>query len=305
MRILHLSDVHVPVPLSAIPARDWLSKRAIGGLNYLVRRGPRFVHAVEKLASLARFAEEERVDLVICSGDFTVLGTEPEHAAAARAIEPLTKRPLGFFSVPGNHDVYLSDSVRAQRFMRHFEPLNRLPEGADELPSLATDGLYPRVRRYPGDVAVLGIESARPNPQPWRSSGRIPERQLEGLRTALMHPAIASSFKIVVTHYAPRLASGRPDSESHGLENADALLEILRPHARTCLLHGHVHRRYALTLPGFGPTILCAGSTTERGHEGAWLLEIEGGRASAEALRYDASYLRTGYLRTGERIPLS
>jgi hypothetical protein len=34
VRILHLSDVHVPVPLSAIPARDWLSKRAIGGLNY-------------------------------------------------------------------------------------------------------------------------------------------------------------------------------------------------------------------------------------------------------------------------------
>lgn len=301
MRILHLSDVHVPVPLSSIPLRDWLSKRAVGGLNYLVRRGPRFAHAVEKLAALARFADAQSVDLVILSGDFTVLGTEPEHLAAKQAIEPLTQRPLGFFSVPGNHDVYLSDAVHAQRFLRYFEPLNRLPEGAEELVSLRTDGLYPRVRRYPDDVAVIAIESARPNPQPWRSSGRIPEAQLAGLRAALLHPAIASSFKVVVTHYAPRLANGRPDSVNHGLTNADALLEILRPHARTCLLHGHVHHRYALTLPGFGPTILCAGSTTERGHEGAWLLDLTGERGDATALAYDG----TAYLLVGAPFALS
>jgi 3',5'-cyclic AMP phosphodiesterase CpdA len=273
MRLLHLSDVHVPVPLRAIPARDWVSKRAIGGLNYLVRRGPRFADAVSKLASLAVFAEEQNIDAVICSGDFTVLGTEPEHVAAAAAMAPLTKRPRGFFAVPGNHDVYLDDAVKNERFRRHFEPLIG-GHGEQLIEGLATDGLYPRVWKLNDEVALIAIESARPNPQPWRSSGRIPSAQLEGLMRALAHPSLAACFKVVVTHYAPRLWDGRPDSRGHGLENADQLLLLLRDSQRTCLLHGHVHRRYAVKVPGVTPMLLCAGSTTEAGHSGGWIVDL-------------------------------
>lgn len=283
MRLLHLSDVHVPVPLTAIPPRDWISKRAIGGLNYLVRRGPRFADAVTKLAQLAVFAEEQAIDAVVCSGDFTVLGTEPEHVAAAAAIAPLTKRPLGFFAVPGNHDVYLDDAVKNERFKRHFEPLIG-GRGEQVVEGLACDGLYPRVWKLSEEVALIAIESARPNPQPWRSSGRIPSAQLEGLARALAHPALADCFKVVVTHYAPRLWDGRPDSRGHGLENADQLLLLLRASRRTCLLHGHVHRRYAVNVPDVAPTLLCAGSTTERGHSGGWILDLDG---APRALAYE------------------
>jgi len=273
MRVLHLSDVHVPVPLRAIPARDWISKRAIGGLHYLVRRGPRFADAVTKLAALAVFAEEQNIDAVVCSGDFTVLGTEPEHVAAAAAIEPLTHRPRGFFAVPGNHDVYLDDAVKNERFARHFEPMIG-GRGEVVIDGVATDGLYPRAWKLDDEVALIAVESARPNPQPWRSSGRIPSAQLEGLARALAHPALQGCFKMVMTHYAPRLWDGRPDGRAHGLENADALLLVLRDSARTCLLHGHVHRRYAVNVPGVAPTLLCAGSTTEAGHSGGWILEL-------------------------------
>lgn len=295
-KILHVSDVHVPVPVGAIPLADWFSKRAMGGLNYLVRRGPRFAAAEAKLVELGRFAEAEDVDLVVASGDFTVLGTEPEHEVARRAVLPLTRRPEGLFAIPGNHDVYLSDAVKAERFRRHFGDLVL----AADLPSLATDGIYPLVRRVGEHVALIAIDSTRPNPQPWRSSGRIPDAQLAGLRTALSDPSLAGRFKIVVTHYAPRLWNGQPDSRGHGLTNADALLAILAPHARTCLLHGHVHRRYAVAIPGVGPTLLCAGSSTELGHEGAWLLEIDG--TSAHAFAVDRG--EAGYRKTGERHAL-
>ena len=296
LRVLHVSDVHVPVPVGAIPAADWLSKRAIGGLNYLLRRGPRFAEAEAKLAELGRFAADEAVDLVVASGDFTVLGTEPEHARARQAIRPLAGRPEGLFAVPGNHDVYLDDAVRAERFRRHFGDLVL----AADLPSLAVDGPYPLVRRIGEHVALLAVDSTRPNPQPWRSSGRIPEAQLEGLRRALAEPALRDRFKVVVTHYAPRLWDGRPDRRSHGLENADALLEVLAPHTRTCLLHGHVHRRYAVKVPGVGPTLLCAGSSTERGHEGAWLLELGAGPCRALAVERGPS----GYRQSGEIVAL-
>jgi 3',5'-cyclic AMP phosphodiesterase CpdA len=299
MRILHVSDIHVPVPVSVIPKRDWLSKRAMGGLNYLLHRGPRFADAELKMAHLATFAEAENVDLVICTGDLTVLGTEPEHLVARRAIEPLAKRPAGFLAVPGNHDVYLKDSVEAGRFERHFGDLIVAREG-ELMSSLATDGLYPRVWRMK-DVAVIAIESARPNPQPWRSSGRVPAAQLRGLHTALHHPSLRAHFKLVITHYAPRLWDGRPDSPSHGLDNADELLEVLRPHARTSLLHGHIHRRYALTLPGIGPTILCAGSGTERGHSGGWILEIDATQSLAHGYQHDGQR----YARTGDSVVLA
>lgn len=296
LRVLHVSDVHVPVPVSAIPVSAWLSKRAMGGLNYLVRRGPRFAAAEQKLAELGRFAEAEGVDLVVASGDFTVLGTEVEHELARRAIAPLTQRPSGFFAIPGNHDVYLADAVRAERFRRFFGDLS-LPA---DLGSLATDGPYPLVRRVGEHVALIAVDSTRPNPQPWRSSGRIPEAQLSGLRAALSDASLAGRFKVVVTHYAPRLWNGQPDRRLHGLENADALLEVLAPHARTTLLHGHVHRRYAVKVPGVGPTLLCAGSSTELGHEGAWLLEL--GPSSAQALAVERA--DGGYRTTGERVPL-
>ena len=106
IRVLHFSDVHVDVPFRDMPAREFLGKRLIGGANLLLRRKRLFRDARAKLAALARFADEQAVDLAICTGDYTALGTGPELAAARAAIEPLTRRPRGFVTVPGNHDLY-------------------------------------------------------------------------------------------------------------------------------------------------------------------------------------------------------
>ncbi len=282
IRVLHFSDVHVDLPLTSLPWTTWLGKRAIGGLNHALRRRKHFVHAVDKLGELARFADEQRIDLALCTGDYTILGTLPELDLAARSIEPLTKRPLGFATVPGNHDVYLGDSVREARFEKHFAKWM-----VSDRPDLATDGAFPFVRLIGDALAVVGVSSARPNPEPWRSSGRIPDLQLDGLRRVLAEPSVRDRFVIVMTHYAPRLWNGRPDSVTHGLENADALLEILATIPRGCLLHGHVHRRYALRVPSVTPMLLGAGSTTQEGREGLWVIEVERDRATATPGGYE------------------
>jgi 3',5'-cyclic AMP phosphodiesterase CpdA len=275
IRVLHLSDVHVDVPLWRMPLRELLGKRLLGAGNLLLRRRGLFADARTKLGLLARFAEREAVDLVVCTGDYTALGTTPELEAARVAIDPLTHRPRGFVTVPGNHDLYMPDTVADGRFDRIFGDLL----GSD-WPEVAVDAGWPRVRLYDDCLAVVCVNSARPNPQPWRSSGRVPDAQLRALDTLLTDPRLRDRTILIATHYAPRLRDGSPDRWNHGLENADALLAVCARAPRAAVLHGHIHGRYHVC-PQPGLNQFGAGSATHAGREGIWLFEVEAGRARA------------------------
>ncbi len=267
MRVLHISDIHVDVPFADIPITDWLGKRVLGGGNLLLRRGRHFRRTREKLDALNRFRREQGVDLVICTGDYTALGTEPELTAAREAIDPLTSAPLGYVTVPGNHDVYVGD---IGRFEERFRDLL-----VTDLPEYTVDRFWPLVKLVGDSVAVVAVNSARPNPQPWRSSGRIPPRQLSALSRLLRDPRVRGRFVFVITHYAPRLASGLPDTFNHGLENAEDFLHVCADLPRGAILHGHLHRCFTLRVPGIRPTIFGAGSTTQDLREGLWMFDVD------------------------------
>src|SRR5262249_11349834 len=159
---------------------------------------------------------------------------------ARHLVEPLISVPSGFVTVPGNHDLYLQDSVDDGRFEKHFGDLLRT-----DLPQWKTDDFWPLVRLPRENVAIIAINSARPNPQPWRSSGRIPSAQMAGFARILREePLLRERFVIIVTHYAPRLPDGRPDARHHGLENAEDLLSLCASIPRGMLTHGHIHHRF-------------------------------------------------------------
>ena len=282
MRVLHFSDIHVDTPLRP-SLRHVTNKRLIGMVNHWLRRRARFNGARAKLTALGRFAERSGVDLVIFSGDYTVLGTDVEFAAARAAIEPLMRAPAGFVNVPGNHDVYLQDNVRDRWFERRFEDTL-----ASDLPETATDGPWPLVRLLGAHVAVVAVSSARPNPAPWRSSGRIPETQLAALGRLLGGPELAGRFVFIVTHHAPRDRHGRPDRPHHGLINADAFLAACGGTERGAILCGHIHHTYTMRLPGVGPVLFNAGSATYAGREGCWLFEVRPGETGALPCRLGA-----------------
>ena len=269
LRVLHFSDVHVQAPLAGVPWTELANKRAVGLAVLKVFKERRHRDNAEKLEALVRFAREQQVDAVVCTGDHTALGTWPELEHARRALDPFTRTPHGLVTVPGNHDIYLPGAVRDRRFETTFADLL-----TSDLPQLCVDGPWPLVRLIGDDVAVVAINSARPNPQPWRSSGRIPPAQLGALATVLDHPEVRGRFVVLATHYAPRLESGRPDYARHGLVNAQALLSVCERVDRGVLLHGHVHHRYHVRIPGLSMPVLGAGSATDRGREGLWLLEV-------------------------------
>jgi 3',5'-cyclic AMP phosphodiesterase CpdA len=275
IRVLHFSDVHVQEDVLRMPTLELLGKRTLALGNLWLTRGRLFKESVPKLLELARFAEAEQVDFAICTGDYTALGTELEYVAARAAIDGLTRRRLGFCTVPGNHDLYLSDALRHTRFERHFGRFTQ-----SDWPEYTVDGAYPFVRLVNDHFAVVGVNSAKPNPNPFSSSGRIPAPQLEALARVLDDPRLAGRRVMVITHYGILRRDGTPDRAKHGLDNAAELVAICtRP--QVMLAHGHIHGRYAHPPVTGRPWIFCAGSTTQRDREGFWLYEIAPDRMQA------------------------
>jgi 3',5'-cyclic AMP phosphodiesterase CpdA len=287
VRVLHLSDVHFPLPFTRLELRRLLGKRALGAANLLLNRSRHFERAGEKLASLAAFADSTEVDLVIFTGDCTNLGTEPEFAAARDAIDGLTRAPMGFIPIPGNHDLYLKDSVEGRLFETYFGDF--LSSDLDEL-SGSTG--WPVVRLISDSIAVIAVNSSRPNPLPWASNGRVPDDQLSALGRALNHEKVADRFVFVITHFAPRRMDGTPDLAVHGFDNGEEFLGTCAGLRRGAILHGHIHRRYYLRVPGVNPSIFNAGSATYAGREGIWLFEV-----TADGLRaFPGRWTGEGYL---------
>ncbi len=283
-KVLHVSDLHLEDGFAGVPLSTFLNKRVVGYANLALRRRKAFADAEMKVEALAAFAREQGVDLIVCTGDYTALGTNPEIEYARRVIEPLTQMPLGFFTVPGNHDLYLRDTVEAGWWDEHFGKLMK-----NDLPEHVVDGVWPQVW-FPADgLAIVGVNSARANPKPTHSSGRIRDEEIEALIRILDDARLRDRFTIIATHYAPRLASGRRDRPAHGLENADALLRASACAARGVILHGHIHWRYHVRVPETPLSMCCAGSTTHAGREGLWMLDVGDGAVTATPGTWDQS----------------
>ena len=270
MRILHFSDVHLPLRPGDLGPGGWFGKRGLGALNYRLGRGRCFERAAEKLTALGTFARDQQVDLALNTGDSTGLGTLPELRRARAALAPFAELPLGLVTLPGNHDVYVPDSVA------HYETTFGDWIRTDRPDLAGPGGRWPFVRLFGDGLAVVGVDSARPNPQLWRSSGEIGAAQLAALRRILEDVRLTGRLILVMTHYAPRGADGRPDTRHHGLVDADAFLDACRGLTRGAILHGHIHQRYHVEPEGLGVTVYCAGSATKDGREGIWLFDLDG-----------------------------
>ncbi len=281
MRILHFSDIHLTVPPGQVALADWANKRALGWLNHLVRRRRHFAQVGHKLVRLAEFAEEQRIELVLSTGDHTLLGTEAEYRAARLGLQPFLDAPAGFVHVPGNHDLYLADVLRARRFERYFSETLRT-----DCPEFRVDGDWPVVRLVGETVAVVALNSARPNPQPWRSNGLIPTSELEALGRLLADSRVRRRFVFVLTHFAPLGPDGRPDRRLHGLINGQELLQACAGIRRGAVLCGHIHRCYRVKLPSLEPALYNAGSTTYGGREGLWVFDVSEREARATRGRW-------------------
>src|SRR5262249_56366746 len=81
----------------------------------------------------------------------------------------------------------------------------------------------------------------------------------------------------VVGNHASLRSSGRKERFSRRLRVSGALFRFI-PGPRCPLLHGHTHRRYYHPPTEKRPHVFCAGSSTQKGREGYWLIRVENGQ---------------------------
>ena len=281
-RVLHFSDTHVDLQIRHMAWKRWFSKRAIGAINLLRGRSKYFDDTEKKIAALIKFKEANKIDLVIHTGDYTALGLESELKLAKELVSPLMTPPQRYVTVPGNHDIYVHEGNSHYRFSEQFCSVLQ-----NDLPEYCRGGHWPLIRLVGDDLAVIALNSSKPNPIPWHSNGRIPQEQLDALEEVLQDPRVKERYLFVMTHYAPRLENGEPDTKLHGLSNANDFLEKCTAVRHGAILCGHIHKTYHLDLEGLSCDLYCAGSATMEGHEGFWVYEVANKEMKATPVFWD------------------
>lgn len=272
MRVLHCSDVHVTedprrTGFFRRGPRFWMSwyELVVGG------RAKAFAQAPAAIRTIARHADRLGVDHLVLSGDLTASALPSEFSGAASALGTLVRNPRRCTVIPGNHDCHHPAALREKRFEMHFGELLK-----SDLPAHVRVGPWPLVRLLGDTLAVVALHSSLLPSIPGVAYGRLGAQQLDGLAAVLADRTLSGRAVLVVVHHAPLRADGRPDKLSHGLLDAEALLALL-PGPRFAVLHGHIHQRYHHPATSTRPHLFGAGSSTQAGREGYWLIDIEGG----------------------------
>jgi 3',5'-cyclic AMP phosphodiesterase CpdA len=275
MRVLHCSDVHVTEALERTGflrrgPRFWMAWYELA----LKGRARAFARAPESIRALAREAERHAVDHLVVSGDLTASALPSEFAGAADALGKWGRDPRLCTVIPGNHDCHHPAALSERRFETHFGALLE-----SDLPDHTRVGPWPLVRLVGEGLAVIALHGSLLPSIPGVSYGRLGPQQRDGLRAALADRALDGRAVLVVVHHALRRADGRPDKLSHRLLDAEALLDLL-PGPRFAVLHGHIHRRYHHPATATRPHLFGAGSSTQAGQEGYWLIDATGGQVT-------------------------
>jgi 3',5'-cyclic AMP phosphodiesterase CpdA len=273
MRVLHCSDVHVTEDPSQTGffrrgPRFWMSWYEL----VVKGRAQAFAQAPEAIRAIVRDAERHGVDHLVLSGDVTASALPSEFAGAAAALGGLVGNPRRCTVIPGNHDTHNKAALDQRLFETNFAALLH-----SDLPKHSRVGAWPLVRLLGEELAVIALHTALLPSIPGVAYGRVGPAQLDGLRAALADEALDGRAILVIVHHAPLRANGQPDKLSHGLRDAEALLQLL-PGPRFAVLHGHIHQRYSHPATAQRPHLFGAGSSTQADRRGYWLIEVAGGK---------------------------
>lgn len=273
MRFLHCSDVHITYdyfhqPLWPLGWRRWIALLELqwGG------RSLAYAKAEQTLKTISSEAQRHNVQHLIVSGDLTAYAMEDEFQRAYAALKPWVDDVSKCSVIKGNHDTYTRDAVQEKRFEKYFGHLLK-----SDLPEYAREEGFPYVRLVGDEAAVVGLNSARLNPMPGLSYGHVGTLQLQGLEQLLGDVRLRHRAVLVLVHHAPMKANGQPDKFTHGLFDAKKLLQLL-PGPQFAVLHGHIHRRFHHPATETRPHVVGAGSSTQAGKEGYWLIDVQDGK---------------------------
>lgn len=273
-RLLHFSDIHIQLPRwRTRPLRTLGPLRALATVELWKGRGKYYDDALDKLRVLRRAIDEEKADHAVFTGDVSQLGCEEEFALAAEVLAPLL--PERLTCIAGNHDRYPIGGRPPALFERYFpgQPGSDLP--SSPLP----------VRLVGEDVALVSLDSCGALCWPVLTKGHMRKNELKRIAPTLALPELRGRCKLLLVHHAPTDRGQRQDWPRGPLFGASALMKAAATAGADAILCGHIHQRFDDPPRPGRPRIICAGSSTELGREGYWVLEIEGGKIASARMR--------------------
>lgn len=160
-----------------------------------------------------RSVKEEQPQFVLFSGDMMDMGTETQYSLFLDCLNDLR---VPYHLLPGNHD--LGNAGLASRYRHAFGPLNT---------TWAVAGVH---------CLALDTTNTDPNPENWH--GRVEAPALAWLQETLA--AIPAEAPLLLfTHHG---LVGQNKDLSCDVENADAVLALLRGRRLLAGFAGHAHR---------------------------------------------------------------
>lgn len=260
MRIALIGDIHF-FSLKLHPRR-MLSRRVLGQSNLWLNRRNRFVHAV--LEPVMKRVLETLPQHVLCSGDLTTTSLESEFAKAAEVLAPVHEH-TPVVVVPGNHDRYTFQSVKARR-------IEGIMQGM--LPAA-----FPHVRELSPTWKLVALDSAVPNVL--FSRGRLGEEQCAAFEQELGKVQPGQGV-VILCHYPVGVPPGVPTAWTHDLKEDKRVRQAIADcRGRVLFLHGHIHKpwRWESRKGGVEMTCVNAGSPcyatpTYPLGQGFWELEL-------------------------------
>jgi 3',5'-cyclic AMP phosphodiesterase CpdA len=258
--LAHLSDPHL-APLPRPRARELLSKRGLGYINWLRKR--RSIHRADVLATVVADLKGRAPDHIAVTGDLVNLSLPGEFEPARAWLQKLGD-PANVSVVPGNHDAYVRAAAGSAQ--REWDIYMRGDGGES----------FPFVRRR-GPLALIGLSTSLPT-LPLAATGRLHGEQLVRLGE-LLGKLKRETFRVVLIHHPPVEGA----NYFRRLTNAAALRAVLQEHGAELVLHGHHHEASLHWLPGPQARIPVVGvpsASVAPGHHddpaGYNLYEIEG-----------------------------
>lgn len=232
MRLAHLTDLHLPIPVEPTP-RELLGKRALGYLSWLrSRRNRHRIDALERIADDCRRAAPQ---FTAISGDLANISIPAEFSAAAQWLaEHFDPSTTGY--CPGNHDAYVpvdwGDGLgRLGPFMaggRSGDPTSRTPRDEGDFPFVRTSG----------PVGLVFANSSPPT-APGLATGKLGKDQIGRIGAELLALGNSGYCRVLVLHHP--LTEGA----THGrkaLDDRQSLRAVIFECGVEMVLHGHTHR---------------------------------------------------------------
>ncbi|MFH1761555.1 MAG: metallophosphoesterase [bacterium] len=275
MKILHLSDIHFGV--FKFKPGILASKRVLGMINYLLRRKKIYTYSCAR--ELGAFIEKKHIEYIVVTGDFTTTSMEAEYKMAQEYLQGLSKYVKGIFVVPGNHDAYIPEAVKAGLFQKYFSKWTGEP--------MVKNQEWPYYRNLDQGILILGINSALPMIF-YSAQGFLHKEEIKQIDQFLQKTP--AKFKIVINHYPLRLPPDQPAGLAKNLINGDMLLQVLKQNKVNLYLHGHMDRQWFVPQENNFPVLANSGSLTHNGKESFVIYDIfSSKKICCEMYKYSAA----------------